>query len=116
MYKKRKQIGFLVFVAQVSEWPEWHYLQNGLKSTQWLSFNFTGRSYKLTLYLLQIIAKLVKMYLPRASLFNFHGDRNWTVFPFSPNIDIYDFVQIRQSELRTFPYRISSVNLVKDLC
>ena len=61
MYKKRKQIGFLVFVVQVSEWPEWHYLKNGLKSTQWLSFNFTGTSYKLTLYLLQIIAKLVKM-------------------------------------------------------
>lgn len=55
------------------------------------------------------------MHPPRASVFNFHGDRNSTVFPFSPNIHIYDFVQIPQNDLRTFLYRISSVNLIKDL-
>ena len=38
--QKEKANRRLVFVVQVSEWPEWHSLKNGLKSTQWLSFNF----------------------------------------------------------------------------
>ena len=38
--QKEKANRRLVFVVQVSEWPEWHSLKNGLKSSQWLSFNF----------------------------------------------------------------------------